>query len=70
MFLYCLYHNVDCYNKDDFVIYDSVLATHLYQYISKKDYQMLTGHTLYKNSIKNIKIIFNMKNTKKLSILF
>lgn len=60
-----MYHNVDCYNKDDFVIYDSVLATHLYQYISKKDYQMLTGHNLYKNSIKKYKNNFQYEEYKK-----
>ena len=62
---YCLYHNVHCYNRDDFVIYDSVLATQMYQYISKEDYQMLTGHTLYKNSIKKYKNNFQYEEYKK-----
>ena len=29
---YCLYHNYHCYNRDDYVIYDSVLANNINNY--------------------------------------
>ena len=29
---YCLYHNVHCYDKDDYAIFDSVLCDNLYKY--------------------------------------
>ncbi len=63
---YCLYHNVHCYDRDDFVIYDSVLADNLYKYISKEDYKDLTGNNLYKNSIKKYKNNFKYEEYKKL----
>ena len=62
---YCLYHNVHCYDRDDFVIYDSVLADNLYKYISKEDYKDLTGNNLYKNSIKKYKNNFKYEEYKK-----
>ena len=34
---YCLYHNVHCYDKDDYVIYDSVLAENISKYISDEE---------------------------------
>jgi len=49
---YCLYHNVHCYDRDDFVIYDSVLAENLINYITNEEFKSLTGNALYKNSIK------------------
>ena len=52
---YCLYHNVSCYNKDDFVIYDSVVCKNLYKYISEEEYKNITGKKLYKNSFTKIK---------------
>ena len=44
---YCLYHNVHCYNKDDFVIYDSVLAENISKYISDEEFKSITGKNLY-----------------------
>ncbi|MDR0852829.1 MAG: hypothetical protein LBN34_00465 [Clostridiales Family XIII bacterium] len=29
---YCLYHNVHCYNRDDYSIYDSIVSQHLKDY--------------------------------------
>ena len=52
---YCLYHNVHCYDRDDFVIYDSVLADNLYKYITNDEYKKLTGDILYKNSLRKYK---------------
>lgn len=52
---YCLYHNVNCYGKDDFAIYDSVVCKNLYKYISKEEYRNITGKKLYKNSLIKIK---------------
>lgn len=52
---YCLYHNVNCYNKDDFVIYDSVVCKNLHKYISKDEYIKLTGKKLHKNTFIKIK---------------
>lgn len=63
---YCLYHNVHCYDKDDFVIYDSVLADHLFKYITAEDYKRITGKRLYKNSIKKYKDTFNYEEYKKI----
>lgn len=62
---YCLYHNVHCYDRDDFVIYDSVLADNLYKYISREDYKNLTGNNLHKNSFKKYKNNFNYEEYKK-----
>ena len=62
---YCLYHNVHCYNKDDFVIYDSVVADNLSKYISNEDYKKITGKTLYKNSLKKCKYNYNYEEYKK-----
>ena len=47
---YCLYHNVYCYDRDDYVIFDSVLRKNLGKYITEEDYQEITGKTLRKNS--------------------
>lgn len=47
---YCLYHNVHCYDRDDYVIVDSVLRKNLGKYITEEDYQEITGKTLRKNS--------------------
>lgn len=62
---YCLYHNVHCYNKDDFVIYDSVVADNLSKYISNEDYKRITGKNLYKNSLKKCKYNYNYEEYKK-----
>lgn len=61
---YCLYHNVHCYNKDDFVIYDSVLADNIYKYISDEDFKNITGNNLHKNSIKKYKDNFKYEDYK------
>lgn len=61
---YCLYHNVHCYNKDDFVIYDSVVAENLSRYISDEDYKTITGKNLHKNSLKKCKYNFNYEEYK------
>lgn len=56
---YCLYHNVHCYNKDDFVIYDSIVGTNINKYISADEYKELTGKRLCKNSFEKLKQTFN-----------
>ncbi len=63
---YCLYHNVHCYGKDDFVIYDSVLANSIMNYITKEEYKKITGKTLYKNSIKKYRDNFQYEEYKKI----
>lgn len=62
---YCLYHNVHCYDRDDFVIYDSVLADNLYKYITNDEYKKLTGEVLYKNSLRKYKSSFRYEDYKK-----
>jgi len=52
---YCLYHNVHCYEKDDYAIFDSVVSRNLYKYISKEDFEMLTGKKLRHNSFSKMK---------------
>lgn len=59
---YCLYHNVHCYGKDDFVIYDSIVSENLNKYISAKEYKELMGKCLYKNTFTKFKDEFNYKN--------
>ena len=61
---YCLYHNVHCYNKDDFVIYDSILAENISKYISDEEFKNLTGKNLYKNSIKKCKYDYKYEDYK------
>lgn len=61
---YCLYHNVHCYDKDDFVIYDSVLAENIYKYISDEEFKNITGKTLHKNSLKKYKYDFKYEDYK------
>lgn len=56
---YCLYHNIHCYNRDDYVIYDSVLSKNLHRYNSKEDYKLITGQKLTKNSFSKMKDNFN-----------
>ena len=56
---YCLYHNVHCYNKDDFVIYDSVVSNNIYKYITTDEYKELTGKKLCKSSFVKLKDTFN-----------
>lgn len=63
---YCLYHNVHCYNKDDFVIYDSVLAENISKYISDEEFKNITGKNLYKNSIKKYKYDFKYEEYKQI----
>ena len=62
---YCLYHNVHCYNRDNFVIYDSILVNNLYKYITKEDFKNITGKKLSKSSIKKFKDNFQYKEYKK-----
>ena len=33
---YCCYHNTFLYNRDDYSIYDSVVASHLHEYATEK----------------------------------
>ena len=63
---YCLYHNVHCYGKDDFVIYDSVLTNNLIHYISPEEYKKMTGKNLYKNSFQKYKDQFQYEEYKKI----
>ena len=56
---YCLYHNVHCYNKDDYAIFDSVVSKSLHKYISKEDYEILTGNKLRYNSFFKMKDEYN-----------
>ena len=64
---YCLYHNVHCYNKDDYAIFDSVVSKSLHKYISKEDYEILTGNKLrytsffkIESSSSDISLIFSL----------
>lgn len=52
---YCLYHNIHCYNKDDYAIYDSVVSNNLYRFISTEDFYKLTGKKLCKNSFNKMR---------------
>ena len=45
----------------DMKYYDSVLAENISKYISDEEFKNITGKNLYKNSIKNINMITNMK---------
>lgn len=56
---YCLYHNVHCYDRDDYAIFDSVLCNNLYKYISEEDYINITGEILRKNSFYKMKENFD-----------
>lgn len=56
---YCLYHNVHCYNKDDYAIFDSVVSKSLHKYISEEDYEILTGNKLRYNSFFKMKDEYN-----------
>lgn len=56
---YCLYHNVHCYNKDDYAIFDSVVSKSLHKYISKEDYETLTGNKLRYDSFFKMKDEYN-----------
>ena len=56
---YCLYHNVHCYNKDDYAIFDSVVSKSLHKYISKEDYEILTGNKLKYDSFFKMKDEYN-----------
>ena len=62
---YCLYHNVHCYNRDNFVIYDSILVNNLYKYITKEDFKNITGKKLSKSSIKKFEDNFQYEEYKK-----
>lgn len=59
---YCLYHNIHCYDKDDYVIYDSVVSDNLYRYISDDDYMKLTGKKLHKNSFYKLRNDINYQD--------
>lgn len=63
---YCLYHNVYAYKKDDYVIYDSVLAENLGQYITEEEFKEITGRNLYKNSIKKCKYNYDYEEYRKI----
>lgn len=56
---YCLYHNVHCYDKDDYAIFDSVVSKNLYRYISKEDFEKITGRKLKANSFFKMKDEYN-----------
>ena len=56
---YCLYHNVHCYNKDDYVIYDSIVCENLSRYITNSEYKKITEKKLYKNSWTKLKDTYN-----------
>lgn len=56
---YCLYHNNHCYERDDYAIYDSVVAENLYKYISAEDYYNITGKKLLKSSFTKLKEEYN-----------
>lgn len=56
---YCLYHNVHCYNRDDYVIYDSIMCENIPLYIDQKKYKESNGKRLTKNHLKNLKDEFN-----------
>lgn len=58
---YCLYHNVHVYDRDDYAIYDSVIAENIHKYISKEEYYAITGEKLYKNSIIKLKESYRYK---------
>lgn len=62
---YCLYHNYHCYEKDDYAIFDSVLCKNLHKYISKEDYNKITGNKLRKNSFYKMKDNFDYINYMK-----
>lgn len=56
---YCLYHNVHCYDKDDYAIFDSVVSKNLYRYISKEEFEKITGRKLKANSFFKMKDEYN-----------
>lgn len=56
---YCLYHNVHCYDKDDYAIFDSVVSKNLYRYISKDDFEKITGRKIKANSFFKMKDEYN-----------
>lgn len=58
---YCLYHNVHCYKKDDYAIFDSVLCNNLYKYITSDNYFKITKEKLYKNSFYKMKDKYSYK---------
>lgn len=63
---YCLYHNFNYYEKDDFAIYDSVICNNLHKYISKEDYYNITGKKLQKKSFTKLKDEYNYKEYMKI----
>ena len=56
---YCLYHNLYCYDRDDYIIFDSVISSNLHKYISSEDYEKITGKELKNNSFFKIKDNYN-----------
>lgn len=56
---YCLYHNIHCYERDDYAIYDSVVAENLYKYISEDEYYNITGKKLRKRSFIKLREEYN-----------
>lgn len=56
---YCLYHNVQCYGRDDYAIFDSVLCNNLYKYISSEDYEKIANQKIRKNSFYKMKDNFD-----------
>ena len=63
---YCLYHNVHAHKEDDYVIYDSVLAENLGQYITDEEFKKITGRNLHKNSIKKCKYNYDYEEYRKI----
>lgn len=64
---YCLYHNLHCHNRDDYVIYDSVVGINLYDYISDEDYYKLSGRKLTKRSIAKLRNEYNYELFSKIA---
>lgn len=58
---YCLYHNVHCYDRDDYAIFDSVLCKNIYKYIEPDEYNRLTNKSLKGNSFFKMKEEYNYK---------
>ena len=46
---YCLYHNYYVYDKDDFVIFDTVVKNSLGKYLNKEEFQQLYPNYNIKN---------------------
>lgn len=63
---YCLYHNLHCYNRDDYVIYDSIISKNIHKYITEDEYHDITGKKLHKNSFEKMKDNFNYKQYKEI----